>query len=188
MVQIVRLMVLAAIAVLASLPFHHASTATATTAAGVEPSWQPASERSQPVRRHPYAGEELKNPDWMALQVAWQAEFDAAQPAAAAAQGPAAPTALTAVNSGAIPQLIQDIFSPLGAGAVDWAERVARCESSYNPRAYNQSSGASGLFQFLPSTWAGTPYASQSAFDPMANTKAAAWEYQRSGGGAWSCK
>src|SRR5207237_10513672 len=104
MVQIVRLMVLAAIAVLASLPFHHASTATATTAAGVEPSWQPASERSQPVRRQPYAGEELKNPDWVALQVAWLTEFDAAQPAAAAAQGPAAPAALTAGDSGAIPQ------------------------------------------------------------------------------------
>ena len=33
-------------------------------------------------------------------------------------------------------------------------------ESGGNPRAVNPSSGAGGLFQFLPSTWAGLGYAS----------------------------
>ena len=32
-------------------------------------------------------------------------------------------------------------------------------ESGGNPRAVNPSSGAGGLFQFLPSTWAGLGYA-----------------------------
>ena len=33
-------------------------------------------------------------------------------------------------------------------------------ESGGNPRAVNPGSGAGGLFQFLPSTWAGLGYAS----------------------------
>jgi resuscitation-promoting factor RpfC len=33
-------------------------------------------------------------------------------------------------------------------------------ESGGNPRAVNPSSGAGGLFQFLPSTWAGLGYGS----------------------------
>ena len=35
---------------------------------------------------------------------------------------------------------------------------VARCESGLDPNAVNSSSGASGLFQFMPGTWAGTPF------------------------------
>lgn len=34
------------------------------------------------------------------------------------------------------------------------AIRIATCESSLNPDAVNASSGAMGLYQFLPSTWA----------------------------------
>ena len=89
--------------------------------------------------------------------------------------------------SGTIQQLIQQAFAPLGSGAVSWAERVAMCESGDNPNAVNRSSGAEGLFQIMPGTWAGTPYASQSEFDPVANAKAAAWIYARRGGSAWSC-
>lgn len=71
-----------------------------------------------------------------------------------------------------------------------WAYRVAACESHGNPGAYNRSSGASGLYQFLPSTWAGTPQgrAGRSVFDGYANAEAAAWLYQRRGGQPWSCK
>lgn len=35
----------------------------------------------------------------------------------------------------------------------DTAIRIATCESSLNPYARNEQSGAQGLFQFLPSTW-----------------------------------
>ena len=89
-----------------------------------------------------------------------------------------------------IQQIIRDAFAPLGPSVQDWALRVAKCESSYNPNAVNRSSGASGLFQFLPSTWASTPQAKagKSVFDPVANAQAAAWLYQRWGPGQWVCK
>jgi Transglycosylase-like domain/LysM domain len=38
---------------------------------------------------------------------------------------------------------------------------VIRAESGGNPRAVNPSSGAGGLYQFLPSTWASLGYAAQ---------------------------
>jgi len=91
-------------------------------------------------------------------------------------------------STSAIQQIILDAFAPLGSAAQQWALRVAKCESNYNPFAVNRSSGASGLFQFLPSTWALTPQHAQSVFDPVANAQAAAWLYQRSGPGQWSCK
>jgi soluble lytic murein transglycosylase-like protein len=71
-----------------------------------------------------------------------------------------------------------------------WAYRVAWCESRYQPGAYNRWSAASGLYQFLPSTFAATPQgrAGLSVFDPYANAAAAAWLYQRAGGRPWSCR
>ncbi|MDQ6774575.1 MAG: transglycosylase SLT domain-containing protein, partial [Candidatus Dormibacteraeota bacterium] len=87
-----------------------------------------------------------------------------------------------------VPQIIVDAFSPLGPGAVTWALRVAHCESTYNPQAVNGSSGASGLFQFLPSTWARSPYGGQPVFDPDTNARAAAWLYETAGPGQWSCR
>ena len=100
---------------------------------------------------------------------------------------PAVPLSLDPGSVGAIQAIILDAFAPLGAAAQSWALRVAKCESNYNPYAVNRSSGASGLFQFLPSTWAGSPYHAQSVFDPTANAHAAAWLYQRSGPGQWVC-
>lgn len=97
------------------------------------------------------------------------------------------PLSLDPGSVGAIQAIILDAFAPLGAAAQSWALRVAKCESNYNPYAVNRSSGASGLFQFLPSTWAASPYHAQSVFDPVANAHAAAWLYQRSGPGQWVC-
>ena len=70
---------------------------------------------------------------------------------------------------------------------MSWALRVAACESGDNPNAVNASSGAAGLFQFLRSTWARTPYAASSPFDPVANARAAAWLYVHGGPGNWQC-
>jgi uncharacterized protein YraI len=66
--------------------------------------------------------------------------------------------------------------------------RVARCESVLDPNAVNSSSDASGLFQFLPSTWARTPYADQDVFDPVANAEAAAWMWAQGNRGEWTCQ
>jgi len=96
------------------------------------------------------------------------------------------------VAASAIQQIILNAFASLGAAAQTWALRVAKCESGYNPLAVNRSSGASGLFQFLPSSWANTPQgkAGQSVFDATANALGAAWYYNATGrtGGPWSCK
>ena len=87
-----------------------------------------------------------------------------------------------------IHDIIASAFSPLGGQAVGWALRIAYCESTYNPTAVNSDTGAQGLFQFLPSTWRGTPYANQSPFDPVANANAAAWLLQAYGPSQWECQ
>ena len=87
-----------------------------------------------------------------------------------------------------IAQAIHNAFTPLGDRAVEWAFNVAWCESRYHPTSVNSSSGASGLFQFLPSTWAFTPQHSLSPFDPVANSNAAAWLYSRDGPSQWECQ
>lgn len=66
--------------------------------------------------------------------------------------------------------------------------RVAKCESVLNPNAVNASSGASGLFQFMPSTWETTPYADQDIFDPVANANAAAWMWDNGRRNEWTCQ
>jgi transglycosylase-like protein with SLT domain len=87
-----------------------------------------------------------------------------------------------------IAKAIHDAFTPLGDRAVQWAFNVAWCESRYHPTSVNTSSGASGLFQFLPSTWAFTPEHASSPFDPVANALAAAWLYNRDGPSQWVCQ
>ena len=119
------------------------------------------------------------------------ADYQAQQDALAAAQAQAA--RIAALNNHPPPpayiaKIITDAFSPLGQDAVVWAMRIAYCESRYHPNSVNSDSGASGLFQFLPSTWGGTPWASQSPFDPVANAQAAAWLYSHYGPGRWACK
>lgn len=84
------------------------------------------------------------------------------------------------------------------ANRVEEALRILDCESNGDPNAYNPYSGASGLFQFLPSTWASTApkagYPNSGPFEPEANTASAAWlanRYQELGlyyWQAWSCK
>lgn len=66
--------------------------------------------------------------------------------------------------------------------------RVARCESNLDPNAVNPTSNASGLFQFLPSTWETTPYADQDIFDPVANAEAAAWMWDNGRRNEWVCQ
>ena len=84
------------------------------------------------------------------------------------------------------------------AELVDEALSVMRCESLGDPLAYNSSSGASGLFQFIPGTWSwaspNAGFGGASPFEPDANIGTAAWLVQTSidqGKDAWvhwSCK
>lgn len=91
-----------------------------------------------------------------------------------------------------------DIQAIIVAAAQRWGAdptqllRVAYCESHYNPNAYNASSGASGLFQFLASTWAANSvragYGGVSVFDAVANANTAAMMFANQQAGQWSCK
>lgn len=113
------------------------------------------------------------------LQALAQAQAEAAR-IAALSNHPAAPPDIAAA--------IHNAFVNLGDRALQWAFNVAWCESRYHPNSVNSSSGASGLFQFLPSTWAFTPQHSLSPFDPVANANAAAWLYTRDGPSQWVCQ
>jgi hypothetical protein len=64
--------------------------------------------------------------------------------------------------------------------------RKARCESGLASYARNPS-GASGVFQFKPSTFASTPYGRLSIWSPYANALAAGWMHARGRGGEWAC-
>lgn len=78
----------------------------------------------------------------------------------------------------------------------EWVEpalRIVQCESLGDPEAYNPYSGASGLFQFLPGTWAvispKAGFGGASVFDPEANIGTAAWlasYYQNLGRSPWT--
>jgi soluble lytic murein transglycosylase-like protein len=84
------------------------------------------------------------------------------------------------------------------ANMVDDALAVIDCESRGLPDAYNPYSGASGLFQFIPGTWAVASvkagFGGASAFEPEPNVGSAWWlvSYYQSRGkpswAAWSCQ
>ena len=96
------------------------------------------------------------------------------------------------------PPVPSDIEAIIRAAADTWGAdptqllRVAWCESRYNPNAYNASSGASGLFQFLATTWAPNSvragYAGASVFDPVANANTAAYMFAHQQARQWACK
>lgn len=86
-----------------------------------------------------------------------------------------------------IAQIICDAADRYGQPREDML-RVATCESHLNPNAVNSSSGASGLFQFMPSTWEWTPYADQDIFDAEANANAAAWMWSQGHRDHWACQ
>jgi resuscitation-promoting factor RpfB len=87
--------------------------------------------------------------------------------------------------------IIRDAAAAQGADA-DQLLRVAYCESRFNPGAYNASSGASGLFQFMPATWAANSvragFGGASVWDPVASANVAAYMFRLGQSGQWVCK
>jgi len=85
--------------------------------------------------------------------------------------------------------LIVRDFTPLGPVNVRKALCVGFRESSYDPRAVNQSSGAAGVFQFMPSIWPpfshSAGWGGASVFNPVANVAVAAWAVGREGWVPW---
>lgn len=92
--------------------------------------------------------------------------------------------------------LLEKYFAPNQLPEALW---VMTCESRGNPDAVNEASQATGLFQFLPSTWAYSSVAAgfggYSANHPEANVASAAWllehsiliEHRLGPWGPWEC-
>lgn len=93
-------------------------------------------------------------------------------------------------GSAVVQDYIRQVFGPWAGQALG----VARCESGYNPNAWNPyellRSHAAGVFQMLyPSTWAETPYWSSNPFDYRLNILGAYWLFSRDGHTwrEWAC-
>ncbi len=104
----------------------------------------------------------------------------------------ASPTVTLSRNTSSAPvgssieTMITRAFGLYAPGAVN----IARCESGLNPAAYNPYSGASGLFQIIAGTWAGTSQARYSPFNAQANIAAAHEIFVRDGYSwrEWTCR
>jgi len=89
-------------------------------------------------------------------------------------------------------QMIEIIYRAAdkwGQSRVDML-RVARCESFLDPNIVNPASGSSGLFQFMPSTFAFTPNGKrgESIFHPWSNADAAGWMWANGMRHHWACQ
>lgn len=62
---------------------------------------------------------------------------------------------------------------------------VAYRESRFNFRVTNASSGAAGLYQFMPSTWRYTPYRGKSVYNPRWAALAAMWMWKKGHQSHW---
>lgn len=81
----------------------------------------------------------------------------------------------------------------IGEPERSWLLRVPGCESSWNAEEPPNSAGATGLFQFLASTYTGVeaewPYGHHSIYSARWQAEAAHWVYRRDHGGSeWVCK
>ena len=83
-------------------------------------------------------------------------------------------------------QLIKDYSAQYGISA-DLPLRIARCESGYNQFSQNRNSTASGIFQYLSSTWNNTSAGRKgvSVFDADANVLMAVSSIATHGTAPW---
>lgn len=86
----------------------------------------------------------------------------------------------------------QGVLACIHRAALHWDQSysqmkaVAWRESKYNPNICNtQGSGACGLFQFMPGTWASTPYRGYSVFSAKYASLATAWAWSRGWQSHW---
>jgi hypothetical protein len=83
--------------------------------------------------------------------------------------------------------MINEAADNYGQSRVDML-RVARCESGLDPQAVGGGGAYYGLYQFVPSTFAGTPYGKYDIFDPWANANAAGWMWAQGKKDEWVCQ
>lgn len=88
-------------------------------------------------------------------------------------------------HSGPVGDCIHGAAVTYGASE-SWMRAVSYCESTWNRFAANPS-GATGLFQFMPSTWASTPYGGRDIYSVKWQSLAGAWMYSNGRSGEWVC-
>ena len=66
------------------------------------------------------------------------------------------------------------------------AYAIAYRESKFDYKVTNSSSGAAGLYQFMPTTWSNTPYGRKSPYHPRWASLAAMWMWKHGGYSHWS--
>lgn len=80
--------------------------------------------------------------------------------------------------------------APASAATGGTLARIKACESGGSYRAYNASSGASGAYQFLNSTWRGLPaargYATAASAPPAVQDRAARQLFASAGSTPWT--
>jgi hypothetical protein len=102
---------------------------------------------------------------------------------------PSPPAPSLSLGRRAVMGLISERFASLGSRTEEVALCVAEEESNFDPLAVNPSTGAAGVFQFLPSTWASlselADHGGDSVFDARANVAVAAWTVAEYGWHPW---
>jgi hypothetical protein len=102
---------------------------------------------------------------------------------------PPSPPPSLSLGRKAVMELISERFASLGTRTEEVALCVAEAESTFDPLAVNPSTGAAGVFQFLPSTWASlselADHGGDSVFDARANVAVAAWTVAEYGWHPW---
>ena len=90
-----------------------------------------------------------------------------------------------------VPELIDQAAAAYHVPAARM-RRIGWCESNFLPGAVNPRTGAAGVFQWLPRSWAWASvqagFGGASVFDPYANIYTAAWAMSRNLWGWWVCR
>ena len=120
-----------------------------------------------------------------------ESTLDVGSPAESPSPSPPSPPAPTlAPPREVVMAMIRDRFASLGSEATDVALCVADRESNFDALAVNPITGAAGVFQFIPSTWASLSELAgrggASVFDARSNVAVAAWTVARYGWHPWS--
>lgn len=90
------------------------------------------------------------------------------------------------------PQSVEDIIKSEWKTDADIGLKIAFCESTNNPLVKNKNSSATGLFQFINSTWRDTRFrmnldpSLDLRLDPVENSRTAYFLYQLKGTQPWS--
>jgi resuscitation-promoting factor RpfC len=105
----------------------------------------------------------------------------------APAPAPAPPVSAAAPVAAAAPVTQPASTATYGGASGSYEQCVIAAESGGNPSAVNPSSGAGGLYQFLPSTWAALGHSGLPQNASVAEqNQAFQQQYAQSGGAAWS--